>query len=319
MTANLTNPDIKTSSTTLTTFLWDVFIMIKKMEKVVSLYGYIQVSSYFKTNFIMQKLVQVLVLILLIIGCKSKPERNISSKESITNNETQDFFNVDAHNIENEALFRYPIIERFKKYLTEFIPTGWVILDSVSFDYNNDSFLDYVVIIETIENVEYKKKWGNEEMEMDDKPRILFVLKGTGNAYLLDCQANELILTSGQGGMMGDPYQGIYVSGNKICTSFWGGSREKWNLSHCFVYQNGNWILKSTETSGGNAELMYLMNYDFETGNFNYEYVEEEYNEALDSTAIVKDKKYSKVIEIRQIIRMDSFRPWTLEIDSVRF
>ncbi len=277
------------------------------------------VSSYFKTNFIMENLVLFIVLSLLINGCISKTERNLNDKESITNNETQDFFNVNNQVIENDNLFKYPIIERVKKNLTEFIPTGWVILDSVSFDYNNDSLLDYVVIIETIENVKYNKMWGSVEMEMDDKPRILFILKGTKNGFSLGCQANELILTSGQGGMMGDPYQGISVSGNKICTSFWGGSRDKWNLSHCFIYQNNNWILRSTETSGGNAELMYLMNYDFETGKFNYEYFEEKYNEASDSTTIVKDKRYSKVIKLGQVIQMDSFRPWTLEIDSVHF
>jgi len=64
---------------------------------------------------------------------------------------------------------------------------------------------------------------------------------------------------------------------------------------------------------------MYLMNYDFETGKFNYEYFEEKYNEASDSTTIVKDKRYSKVIKLGQVIQMDSFRPWTLEIDSVHF
>jgi hypothetical protein len=267
----------------------------------------------------MKRLVQFLVLGLLINGCITKTEKNINSKESITNNESQNFLDVNEQVIENDNLFRYPIIERFKKNMTEFIPTGWVILDSVSFDYNNDSLLDYVVLIETIENAEYKKRWGNVEMEMDDKPRILFILKGREDGFSIDCQANELILTSGQGGMMGDPYQGVSVSGNKICTSFWGGSRDKWNLSHCFIHQNNNWILWSTETSGGNAVLMYHMKYDFETGNFNYEYVEEEYYEASDSTAIVKDKRYSKVINIGRVIQMDSFRPWTLEIDSVRF
>ncbi len=267
----------------------------------------------------MKILVQFLILSLLINGCITKTERNLNSKESITNNEIQDFFDVNDQVVENNNLFRYPIIEKFKKNLTEFIPTGWEILDSVSFDYNNDLLLDYVVIIETIENIAYKKSWGNVEMEMDDKPRILFILKGTKNGFTLDCQANELILTSGQGGMMGDPYQGLYVSGNQLCTSFGGGSRDKWNLSHCFIHKNNNWILRSTETSGGHAELMYHMNYDFETGNFNYEYVEEEYDEASDSMAIVKDKRYSKVIKIGQTIQMDSFRPWTLEIDSVKF
>ncbi|NLK92528.1 MAG: hypothetical protein GX273_05260, partial [Bacteroidales bacterium] len=124
----------------------------------------------------MKILVQFLILSLLINGCITKTERNLNSKESITNNEIQDFFDVNDQVVENNNLFRYPIIEKFKKNLTEFIPSGWEILDSVSFDYNNDLLLDYVVIIETIENIAYKKSWGNVEMEMDDKPRILFIL-----------------------------------------------------------------------------------------------------------------------------------------------
>lgn len=250
----------------------------------------------------MKILILILSLSVFVVSC-------ITKSVKINKNEP----------IENEKLFKYPQIVNFKSTLNEFIPSGWAILDSASFDYDNDSLLDYVIIIETNENVKHLKMWGTEEMEMTDKPRILLVLNGTETGFTLSCQANELILTSEQGGMMGDPYQGINVSGNKICTSFWGGSNEKWGLSHCFNFQNNKWVLRSTEISGGNAELTYSMNYNFETNKFNYNYLKEEYYEANDSSAIIKKEKYTKNINIEKNILMDTFRPWTLEIDSVHF
>ena len=267
----------------------------------------------------MRKLVMYFSLSFLAFGCLSKTEKSSNSKDSLVNKGDQSNSYKDIVDTLKEASFSYPIIESPKEVLIEFIPTGWVILDSVSFDYDNDSLIDYVVIIETIKNVEYSKMWGTTESEMNDKPRVLFVLNGTKNGFSLTCQANELILTSDQGGMMGDPYQGISVSDNRICTSFWGGSGEKWNLSHCFDYQENNWVLSFTETSGGNAELMYRMSYDLKTGNYFYEYLEEKHLESEDSTKIVKDEKYSKQICVENDILMDSFRPWTLEIDSVFF
>lgn len=267
----------------------------------------------------MRKLVLYFALSLLAIGCLSKTEKSLNSKDSLVNKGDQSNPYNDIVDIKKETSFSYPIIKRSKENLIEFIPTGWVILDSVSFDYDNDSLLDYVVIIETIKDVEYSKMWGTAETEMNDKPRVLFVLNGTKNGFLLTCQANELILTSNQGGMMGDPYQGISVSDNRICTSFWGGSGEKWNLSHCFDYKENNWVLGFTETSGGNAELMYRMSYDLKTDIYNYEYLEEKHFESEDSTLIVNNEKYSKQIYIENDILMESFRPWTLKIDSVFF
>jgi len=267
----------------------------------------------------MRHIIEILVLSLLICGCMSKSEKNFENKKNLEDYENQLSSNHNLQNKEHQGHYYYPLIEGFKNNIFEFIPSGWSILDSISFDYNNDSLKDYVILIESIENVNYKKMWGDVEMEMTDKPRILFVLNGSENGFSLSCQANELILTSEQGGMMGDPYQGIIVSGNKICTSFWGGSRDKWNLSHCFIFKENKWFLNYVETSGGDAEITYQMNYDIETRKFNYEYLHEVYDENQDSTIVIKNERYSKVIKLKEEILMDSFRPWTLEIDSVRF
>lgn len=213
-----------------------------------------------------------------------------------------------------QETFSYPKLKPIGHKISEFLPEEWILFDSVSGYLNNDALIDYAVVFETKKMVSYNNRDGYEQL---DKPRIFAILfSDDRDSLLLSVQSNTLILTSTEGGMMGDPYQGIEIQNGRVYTGFWGGNRVKWHLSHCFKLDANIWQLVSVSGGGGNSELSESCDYNLETGNFNYEYLEEKYFEVNDSTALIKKEKYSKNIKLDTLIRLETFKPWTLTIDN---
>lgn len=115
---------------------------------------------------------------------------------------------------------------------------------------------------------------------------------------------------------MGDPYQGISVENKSVCLHFFGGSRDKWNLTHCYANEGGQWLLQTAEASGGRADRSYNSSYNLREGAFSYSYLEEEHLEELDSIRVISSEDYRKHIPMDSLIRMESFAPWSLLVDE---
>lgn len=221
---------------------------------------------------------------------------------------------LSTSNLIIQEVFSYPKLKPIGHEITDFLPEGWILLDSISGYLNNDEFIDWAIVFETKNQVSYINRDGFKQL---DKPRIFAILfSDEMDSLVLSVQSNTLLLTSTEGGMMGDPYQGIHINNGLICTGFWGGSRIKWHLSHCFKFDANVWKLVNVSGGGGNSEILESCDYNLETGDFNYDYLEERYFEANDSTALVKKEKYSKNIKLDTLIMLETFTPWTLTIDN---
>jgi hypothetical protein len=114
---------------------------------------------------------------------------------------------------------------QFQK-LNDFIPDGFVILDSASGDINRDGIKDLVVIFKN-----------NTENIHSDTARPLLLLQGNGRGqYKLMARNDNVVLCFGCGGIFGDPYAGITIKNGFFSIEHYGGSNWRWTRTITFSY-----------------------------------------------------------------------------------
>ncbi|WOO37317.1 hypothetical protein R2R35_02150 [Anaerocolumna sp. AGMB13020] len=121
--------------------------------------------------------------------------------------------------------------------LDDFIPKDWKLISKVKGDLNKDKLKDIAAVIEYT---------GNETDDEEDrgKPRVLFIiLQKKDGSYKLAVQSANLIMREGEGGVFGDPFDGMVYNKGTIVVSFYGGSAWRWGYTYRFRYQNKDWYL----------------------------------------------------------------------------
>lgn len=132
------------------------------------------------------------------------------------------------------------------RQLEDFVPEGWELLDSVELDFNEDGVSDYVGVLEAI------MADGEDYFTYQGYPRILFAIAGDGaKGYRLDFQDINLIRTSGEGGVYGDPYLPLTAEGVSFSTHTYGGSAWRGSEHFTYTYRKGIWWLASSEKTYG--------------------------------------------------------------------
>ena len=132
-----------------------------------------------------------------------------------------------------------PKLPSWGSTLSDFVPEGWELLDSVEMDFNGDRREDYIGVLE---------KTYAEEADYWVYPRILFALASSGDGkYRLDFQDENLIRSVTEGGVFGDPYLPLTAKGNSFTTHSFGGSAWKWEENRTYTYQSGTWYCTETE------------------------------------------------------------------------
>lgn len=135
-----------------------------------------------------------------------------------------------------QTKFSIPTLPAAGQKLSDFVPEGWELMDSVELDFNEDGIADYVGVLEVP---------NDEENWMDSMAfRILFAIVSEGpEQYRLDFQNESLIHTWNEGGPFGDPYERLTAEGNSFTVSAYGGSSWKWSEMYTFTYRDGTWYL----------------------------------------------------------------------------
>lgn len=111
------------------------------------------------------------------------------------------------------------------------IPDNWIPFEEAVGDLNKDSLDDVALIIEhTIPNAE-----GAKERAL----LILFKNNKVDDTYMRMTRADDAILGSESGGLLGDPFSLMEIKKNVLRIEFFGGSREKWTTTHRYRYQQG--------------------------------------------------------------------------------
>lgn len=123
--------------------------------------------------------------------------------------------------------------------LDDFIPEDWKLVSKVKGDLNKDKLKDIAAVIEYTGDYT-----DNEEEEGIGKPRVLFIiLQKKDGSFKLAVQSANLIMREGEGGILGDPFDGIEYNRGSVVISFYGGSAWRWGYTYRFRYQNKDWYL----------------------------------------------------------------------------
>jgi hypothetical protein len=112
------------------------------------------------------------------------------------------------------------------------IPANYTIVDSVSGDLDKDNIPELAVVYNTRTTDGY-----------DNKPRELIIYKAKEGKWVAWKNSRQALYGSDDGGMMGDPYEGIEIQNDVLSISQNGGSGWKWGHTDKYRYQDGDFYL----------------------------------------------------------------------------
>lgn len=128
-----------------------------------------------------------------------------------------------------------------------FKPIYYTMLDSTTGDLNKDGITDLILV--------YKKDNEEESSDMYENPeyRPLLIYLGTSvNDYKLIVQNEKVVYCYSCGGVVGDPFQDIYIKNGFFTIEHFGGTSWRWtrNITFKYAYEDAKWYLyQETESS----------------------------------------------------------------------
>ncbi len=127
-----------------------------------------------------------------------------------------------------------------KEDISSLIPDGWHILqraegkpEEAEGDLNNDGINDIAIVIEET----------NKSIEAAPKRALMVVFGNKDKTYTLSVIAENAILKADEGGVFGDPLEGISIDRGSLLISFYGGSNWRWYRTYRFRFQDNDWYL----------------------------------------------------------------------------
>lgn len=130
---------------------------------------------------------------------------------------------------------------------SEELSEGWSVKEQISVDFNGDGLDD---IIEVSENP------GGE------RRKIIFLIKESDGFAIEVVSSDTALLGSQDGGVWGDPWEGMVYKDGSLFISYYGGSRWRWSSRYQFKIYNGQWMLIGFE---GSSFDMFNEDPDFST------------------------------------------------------
>ncbi len=177
-------------------------------------------------------------------------------------------------------------------------PTSFTLLDETAGDLDNDGISEKVIVYDT-----------EKETDMGTE-RQLYIYKKTNDQWTLWKKSVGAILPSQHGGMMGDPFAEISIERRCIVIHHFGGSRQKWNYTHRFRYQSGDFqLIGATVHFGSPCDYFFSFDYNLATGKV---YYEEETEDCENENATTEKETITRKLEV--LPTMNGFYPGNNEI-----
>ncbi|GAB6007808.1 hypothetical protein [Dysgonomonas reticulitermitis] len=125
--------------------------------------------------------------------------------------------------------------------LSQFVPEGYVIFDTISGDLNLDQYADRLMIL---------KKNGGETDE--DRRPLLILLGQEDNTCRLAVRNDNVVLGANYGGATSDPYVKMTINKGSFSVEFNGGSSSRWIRIITFKYSpdDNYWFLHEDSEEG---------------------------------------------------------------------
>ena len=144
------------------------------------------------------------------------------------------------------------------------IPKGYTVLDEAIGDLDKDGIAEKVVVFDT----------NHQEKSHKGTKREIHIFKKTNQKWILWHQSSRAILSSKQGRMDGDSFEGIRIErGCIVIFHFMGlGGYQKSSYTHRFRYQNNTWeLIGATTISGSPCRFWEKFDFNLSTGKIVYE------------------------------------------------
>ena len=142
------------------------------------------------------------------------------------------------------AEFVYPQFPEQGSALSDWVLPGWKAANQASGDLNKDGRDDIALILEREEPVSHPHGCGKEPENSQAAPRILMVLLALPQGgYRLSALETNLVLRADEGGIFGDPLDGLFVERGSLVLHHYGGSAWRWFQTYRFRHQDGGWFL----------------------------------------------------------------------------
>lgn len=200
--------------------------------------------------------------------------------------------------------YKYPVLPSSGNKLEAFVPKGWHVHEKAEGDLNKDNLPDFAAVIEADKPVKSLKETDN-----DQQPRILLVaFKQADGSYKLSIQSNESIMLSNEGGVFGDPWEGLSVERGTLLVQFYGGSSSRWGYDYRWRFQNNDWFLIGATYTASSTHDNSFEKYDFNLVTGATEIIK---GEALedDNGKKAKDKVSKLNIGKKPLQKLKTFKP----------
>lgn len=148
-------------------------------------------------------------------------------------------------------LFIFILTTNFAKAmsLSEIIPQGFEIRDSVSGNLNNDAYQDMIIVLKRTDEDSISKV---SEFAIKRETLILY---GTSSGFTIKARNFNVVYCVNCGGPMGDPYVGMKIENNKFSISHYGGGVWRWSRVSTFsMNASGTWILEKDDNETFSTE-----------------------------------------------------------------
>ncbi|MBU0476638.1 hypothetical protein KKB68_01340 [Patescibacteria group bacterium] len=167
--------------------------------------------------------ISVIILIAVLAGGIAVWQRQLLGERDTQELETEKPENDDSK--ENES----------GKGIEALIPEGWMIIAKAKGDLNEDDLTDVAIVIEE----------ETESLSLEGAPSrtLLIILQKDNGAHELSAQSDKAILMASEGGVFGDPFEGILIDKGSLLIRFYGGSNWRWERVYKFRYQDNSWYL----------------------------------------------------------------------------
>jgi len=135
----------------------------------------------------------------------------------------------------------------------KFVPRGWRLDDETlkEADLNGDGRPDAAFVI---------SNGGGANDSIVVKHVLVLALRGSDGKLHRSIVNDAAVLDGDEGGVFGDPFQGLSVARGVVAIQHYGGSRDRWSFTHKYRFQNGQWELIGLEV--GSTDTLDLEHYD---------------------------------------------------------
>jgi hypothetical protein len=182
-------------------------------------------------------------------------------------------------------------------------PEGFTKLKEAKGDLDKDNQDEMVIVYDTKKGTEL----GTE--------RQLHIFKRGGNGWTLWHKSIGAVLPSEHGGMMGDPFEGIKIERGAIVIHHYGGSKDKWNYTHRYRYQNGVWeLIGATINFGAPCETRENYDYNLVTGKIEAKIDTEACDDEGKQKESTQTEEFTFASKPAKPVLMDSFYPGDNEV-----